>query len=178
MRHKLFTSLLVLLTLGLTGCRDEATLPVEAGTGAEHKLTPPKQRLIPTVDVTHAVGWHQGTDPRAASVFAVKAFANGLDHPRWLYVLPNSDVLVAETSAPPQPAQTGFTAWVMGLIMTWVGADVPSANRITLLRDADGDGVAETRPAFLTGLNSPFGMALIGNDFYVANTDEIGRAHV
>src|SRR5262249_42962872 len=97
------------------------------------------------------------------------------DHPRWLYVLPNGDVLVAETSAPPQPAQTGFTAWVMGLIMTWVGADVPSANRITLLRDADGDGVAETRSAFLTGLNSPFGMALIGNDFYVANTDAILR---
>jgi len=175
MRHKLLASLLVLLTLGLTGCRDEATLPVEAGTGADPKLPPPKQRLIPTVDVAHAVGWPQGATPRAASGFAVKAFANGLDHPRWLYVLPNGDVLVAETSAPPQPAQTGFTAWVMGLIMTWVGADVPSANRITLLRDADGDGVAETRSAFLTGLNSPFGMALIGNDFYVANTDAVLR---
>ena len=175
MRHNLLASLLVLLTLGLTGCRDEATLPVEAGTGADPKLPPPKQRLIPTVDVAHAVGWPQGATPRAASGFAVKAFANGLDHPRWLYVLPNGDVLVAETSAPPQPAQTGFTAWVMGLIMTWVGADVPSANRITLLRDADGDGVAETRSAFLTGLNSPFGMALIGNDFYVANTDAVLR---
>jgi glucose/arabinose dehydrogenase len=168
-------SLLVLLTLGLSGCRDEATLPVEAGTGPDPKLPPPKQRLIPTVDVAHAVGWPEGATPRAASGFAVKAFADGLDHPRWLYVLPNGDVLVAETSGPPQPAQTGFTAWVMGLIMTWVGANVPSANRITLLRDADGDGVAETRSVFLTGLNSPFGMALIGNDFYVANTDAVLR---
>jgi glucose/arabinose dehydrogenase len=145
MRHKLLASLLVLLALGLTGCRDEATLPVEAGTGADPKLPQPKQRLIPTVDVAHAVGWPQGATPRAASGFAVKAFASGLDHPRWLYVLPDGDVLVAETSAPPQPGQTGLTAWVMELIMTWVGANVPSANRITLLRDADGDGVAETR---------------------------------
>lgn len=175
MRHKLLASLLVLLALGLTGCRDEATLPVEAGTGADPKLPQPKQRLIPTVDVAHAVGWPQGATPRAASGFAVKAFASGLDHPRWLYVLPDGDVLVAETSAPPQPGQTGLTAWVMELIMTWVGANVPSANRITLLRDADGDGVAETRSTFLTGLNSPFGMALIGNDFYVANTDAVLR---
>ena len=175
MRHKLLASLLVLLALGLTGCRDEATLPVEAGTGADPKLPQPKQRLIPTVDVAHAVGWPQGATPRAASGFAAKAFASGLDHPRWLYVLPDGDVLVAETSAPPQPGQTGLTAWVMELIMTWVGANVPSANRITLLRDADGDGVAETRSTFLTGLNSPFGMALIGNDFYVANTDAVLR---
>ena len=175
MRHKLLASLLLLLALGLTGCRDEATLPVEAGTGADPKLPQPKQRLIPTVDVAHAVGWPQGATPRAASGFAVKAFASGLDHPRWLYVLPDGDVLVAETSAPPQPGQTGLTAWVMELIMTWVGANVPSANRITLLRDADGDGVAETRSTFLTGLNSPFGMALIGNDFYVANTDAVLR---
>src|SRR5262245_1290269 len=178
MRHKLLAPVLVLLTLGLPGCRDEATLPVEAGTGPNPKFPPPRLRLVRPVDVAHEVGWPRGGAPRAASGFAVKAFANGLDHPRWLYVLPNGDVRVAETSAPPQPGQTGLTAWVMGLIMTWVGADVPSANRITLLRDADGDGGAETRPAFLTGLNSPFGMALIGNDFYVANTDEIGRAHV
>jgi glucose/arabinose dehydrogenase len=176
MRKSLATSLIiVLLTLNLAGCRDEATLPVEAGTGPDPKLPPPKQRLIPTVDVAHAVGWPQAATPRAASGFAVKAFARDLAHPRWLYVLPNGDVLVAETSAPLQPGQIGFTAWVMKLIMTWVGAAVPSANRITLLRDADGDGVAETRSAFLTGLNSPFGMALIGGDFYVANTDAVLR---
>jgi glucose/arabinose dehydrogenase len=84
-------------------------------------------------------------------------------------------VLAAETSAPPQPGQTGVMAWVMKLVMKWVGADVPTANRITLLRDGDGGGVAETRSAFLTGLNSPFGMALIGGDFYVANTDAVLR---
>jgi glucose/arabinose dehydrogenase len=176
MHYGLRASLLViLLTLNVAGCRDEATLPVEAGTGSDPKLLPPKQRLIPTVDVAHAIGWPEGATPRAASGFAVKAFARDLAHPRWLYLLPNGDVLVAETSAPPQPAQTGLMAWVMKLVMKWVGADVPSANCITLVRDADGDGVAETRSAFLTGLDSPFGMALIGNDFYVANTDAVLR---
>jgi glucose/arabinose dehydrogenase len=175
MRKSLVTSLLILLTLSLGGCRDEATLTVEAGTGPDPKLPPPKQRPIPTVDVAHAVGWAEETIPRAASGLAVKAFASGLDHPRWLYVLPNGDVLVAETNAPPRPAQTGLMAWVMKLVMKRVGADVPSANRITLLRDADGDGVAETKSAFLTGLNSPFGMALIDSDFYVANTDAVLR---
>ena len=171
MRHGLVTSILaIFLALGLAGCRDEATLPVEAGTGPDPKLPPPKQRLIPTVDVAHAIGWPAGATPHAAPGFEVKAFARDLAHPRWLYVLPNGDVLVAETSAPPQPGQTGVAAWVMKLVMKWVGANVPSANRITLLRDTDGDGVAETRSAFLTGLNSPFGMALIGSDFYVANT--------
>src|SRR5262245_44177586 len=124
MRHKLLAPVLVLLTLGLPGCRDEATLPVEAGTGPNPTLPPPRQRLIPTVDVAHAVGWAQRAAPRAASGFAVKAFANGLEHPRWLYVLPNGDVLVAETSAPPQPGQSGLTAWIMELVMTWVGANV------------------------------------------------------
>jgi glucose/arabinose dehydrogenase len=176
MRHGLMTSMLVIfLALGLAGCRDEATLPVEAGTGSDPKLPPPKQRLIPTVDVAHAIGWPEGATPRAASGFKVKAFARDLAHPRWLYVLPNGDVLAAETSAPPQPGQTGVMAWVMKLVMKWVGADVPTANRITLLRDGDGDGVAETRSTFLTGLNSPFGMALIGGDFYVANTDAVLR---
>ena len=106
----------------------------------------------------------------------MNAFATGLDHPRWLFVLPNGDVLVAETAAPPQPEATrGLMGWAMKMGMRWAGADVPSANRITLLRDADGDGVAETRSAFLTGLNSPVGMALVGNDFYVANTDWVMR---
>ena len=176
MRSMLAKSLLIaLFMLSLAGCRDEATVSVEAGTGPDPKLPPPKQRLIPTVDLAHAVGWPPGAKPEAAAGLAVKAFAQGLDHPRWLYVLPNGDVLVAETSAPPQPEQTGFMAWAMTLAMGWAGANVPSANRITLLRDADGDGVAETKQAFLTGLNSPFGMALIGSDFYVANTDAVLR---
>ena len=100
---------------------------------------------------------------------------SGLDHPRWLYVLPNGDVLVAETNTPPQPEQTGLMAWIMKTVMGWAGAGVPSPNRITLLRDVDGDGVAETKSTFLSGLNSPFGMALVGDDLYVADTDAVLR---
>jgi glucose/arabinose dehydrogenase len=104
----------------------------------------------------------------------VQALATGLDHPRWLHVLPNGDVLVAETNAPPRPEDVqGFKAWVAGKIMARAGAKTPSANRITLLRDADGDGRAELRETFADGLNSPFGMALVGDRFYVANTDAV-----
>jgi glucose/arabinose dehydrogenase len=106
----------------------------------------------------------------------VAAFATDLDHPRWLYVLPNGDVLVAETNAPPKPEDgKGIKGWVMGLVMKRAGAHVPSANRITLLRDTDGDGVAEMRSVMLEGLNSPFGMALVGSDLYVANSDAVMR---
>ncbi len=106
----------------------------------------------------------------------MNAFASGLDHPRWLYVLPNGDVLVAETNAPPRPEDnTGIKGWFFARYQKKAGGAVPSANRITLLRDADGDGVAETRTAFLSGLNSPFGMALVGSSLYVANTDAIVR---
>ena len=132
--------------------------------------------LIPTVHVAAAVGWPQGTQPQAGPGMTVNAFASGLDHPRWLYVLPNGDVLVAETNAPPQPADsTGIKNRVMRLFMKKAGAATPSANRITLLRDTDGDGVADLRSAFLEGLNSPFGMALVGSDFYVADTDAVLR---
>jgi len=167
---------LFLLCVALSGCGDEATLPVEAGTGPNPELPQPVQTFLPTVVLAHAKGWPEGVKPRPAAGLAVNAFATGLDHPRWLSVLPNGDVLVAETSAPPQPHLTrGLMGWAMKMGMRWAGADVPSANRITLLRDADGDGVAETRSAFLTGLNSPVGMALVGNDFYVANTDGVVR---
>jgi glucose/arabinose dehydrogenase len=163
------------LTFGLYGCRDAASLPVEAGTGPDPKLPPPRQRLIPTVVVAHAVGWPEGGKPKAAVGLKVERFAEGLDHPRWLYVLPNGDVLVAETNTPPQPEQTGLSAWITKAVMRWAGAGVPSPNRITLLRDADGDGVAETKSTLLSGLNSPFGMALVGNVLYVANTDAVVR---
>lgn len=114
----------------------------------------------------------------AATGTQVTAFADGLDHPRWLYVLPNGDVLVAETNAPPKPEDgKGIRGWVMGKAMKRAGAAVPSPNRITLLRDADHDGVAEMRSTFIEGLNSPFGMALVGKDFYVADTDRLLRFH-
>jgi len=114
--------------------------------------------------------------PQSAPGTQVVAFARGLDHPRWLYVLPNGDVLVAESNAPPKPEDgKGIKGWLMGLVMKWAGAGVPSANRITLLRDSDGDGMADVRSVLLDGLNSPIGMALVGNDLYIANSDAIVR---
>jgi glucose/arabinose dehydrogenase len=166
---------IALLLLGVAGCGDEATLPVQAGTGPDPELPAPIQTFLPTVVLARAVGWPGGAKPKAAPGLSVNAFATGLDHPRWLYVLPNGDVLVAETNAPPQPEIRGLPAWFMKIGMWWAGAGVPSANRITLLRDADGDGTAEIRSTFLENLNSPFGMALVGNDFYVANTDSVMR---
>jgi glucose/arabinose dehydrogenase len=165
-----------LLCLPLAGCGEEATLPVSAGTGPNPKLPPPVQTTLPTVVIAEATGWPDGQAPQAADGLAVNAFATGLDHPRMLYVLPNGDVLAAESAAPPQPGMTdGITGYLMKLGMWWAGAGGESPNRITLLRDGDGDGVAETRTTFLKGLNSPYGMALVGDSFYVANTDGIVR---
>jgi glucose/arabinose dehydrogenase len=159
---------------GLAGCASSAKLPVSAGTGPDPTLPPPEKALIPVVHVVKATGWPEGAKPVAAEGTAVAAFARDLDHPRWLHVLPNGDVLVAETNAPPRPKDNkGIKGFFFNLFQKKAGGAVPSANRITLLRDADGDGVAETKSAFLTGLNSPFGMALVGNDLYVANSDAI-----
>lgn len=165
-----------LATVSMAGCADVARLPLSAGTGPDPVLPPPRESLIPTVNIAPAKGWPAGAKPVAAEGMAVAAFADGLDHPRWLYVLPNGDVLVAETNAPPRPeVAKGIRGWIMKKVMARAGAGVPSANRITLLRDTDSDGVADFRTAFLEGLNSPFGMALVGNDFYVANTDALLR---
>lgn len=164
------------LVLSLSACAETARLPLEAGVGPHPKLPPPARTLIPTVHIAPATGWPQGAKPVAAEGTAVNTFADGLEHPRWLYVLPNGDVLVAETAAPPRPAEgKGIKGWFMQRALKEAGSAVPSANRITLLRDADGDGVAESRSVFLEGLNSPFGMTLVGNEFYVANTDAVIR---
>lgn len=139
-------------------------------------LLPPQQALIPTVNIAPAKGWPQGAKPQPAQGTQVHEFAGGLDHPRWLYVLPNGDVLVAETNAPSKSeGNKSIKGWMMGLVMKKAGAGTPSANRITLLRDTDGDGKADFRSVLLDGLNSPFGMTLVGNDFYVANTDAVLR---
>lgn len=160
----------------LAGCGDVARLTVADGTGPQPALPAPTPTLIPTVHIAPATGWPVGKTPVAAPGLHITAFARGLDHPRWLTVLPNGDVLVAETNAPARPDDSsGFKGWVAGLVMKRAGAAVPSANRITLLRDADGDGVAELRSVLLDGLNSPFGMALVGNDLYVADTDALLR---
>jgi glucose/arabinose dehydrogenase len=135
---------------------------------------PAKKKLIPTVQVAEARGWDAGGKPVAATGLAVAAFATGLSHPRWLYVLPNGDVLVAETNAPRRPKDArGLKGAVMRSVMGKAGAGTPSANRITLLRDADRDGRAETTHVFASQLNSPFGMALVGSTLYVANTDAV-----
>jgi glucose/arabinose dehydrogenase len=164
------------LTAALAACGGTAKLPFSASTGPDPQLPQPERSLIPTVQIAPARGWSEGRKPTVAQGLAVSAFAAGLDHPRWLYVLPNGDVLVAETNAPPKPEDAkGIKGKAMKLIMKKAGAGVPSANRITLLRDADGDGVPETRSVFLEGLNSPFGMALVGRDLYVANSDAVVR---
>jgi glucose/arabinose dehydrogenase len=157
-------------------CGPSARLPLEAGFGPTPVLPEPTTALIPTVHVASAKGWAAGQHPIAAPGLRVAAFATGLDHPRWLHVLPNGDVLVAETNAPPRPDDgKGIKAKFMKIFAKKAGAGVPSANRITLLRDTDGDGVAETRSVFLQGLHSPFGMALVGDVLYVANTDAVVR---
>jgi glucose/arabinose dehydrogenase len=163
----------VATALGLAACGTPSPGP-DPGVGPSPQLPPPSSALVPTVNVADAVGWPAGATPKAAPGLAVKAFASELDHPRWLYVLPNGDVLVAETNAPPKPDDgKGIKGFFMKLFMKKAGSTTPSANRITLLRDANGDGVAETRNAFMTGLNSPFGMALVGDTLYIANTDAV-----
>jgi glucose/arabinose dehydrogenase len=139
-------------------------------------LPPPQKSLLPTINIAPAKGWPAGAKPVAAKGTAVAAFATALDHPRWIYILPNGDVLVAETNAPPKPDDNkGIRGMVQKQAMKRAGAGTPSANRITLLRDTNGDGVVDVRSVFLQGLNSPFGMALVGNDFYVADSDAILR---
>lgn len=169
-------AIVLALATGLGGCGETARLQVDEGFGPSPKLPEPNKTLMPTVNVAPAVGWPQGAKPVAAPGTQVVAFADNLDHPRWLHVLPNGDVLVAETDAPPKPDdEKGIKGWVMKKVMKRAGSGVPSPNRITLLRDADHDGVAEMRTVFIEGLNSPFGMTLVGNDFYVADTDRLLR---
>jgi glucose/arabinose dehydrogenase len=153
-----------------------ANLPFTAGVGPDPKLPDGRKELLPTIHIAPARGWPKDGAPKAAAGLRVNAFATGLDHPRWIHVLPNGDVLVAETNAPERPDDAqGIKGWIYSTVQGWAGAGVPSANRITLLRDADGDGAAEVKTAFITGLNSPFGMALVGQDLYVANTDAVLR---
>ena len=166
----------VVLTLALAACGGADDLPFAAGVGPEPALPEPRQGLLPTVAVARAEGWAAGETPVPAPGLAVAAFAQELDHPRWLHVLPNGDVLVAETNRQPAPAR-GLGSWVETRIMRVAGAEAgaPSADRISPLRNADGDGIAETRSVLLDGLTSPYGMALVGEALYVADTDALLR---
>lgn len=170
MRIATFASVSTIILLG--ACTSNARLPVSAGTGPNPELPAPTNSLLPLVNVATATGWKEGAKPIVADGLQVNAFAQGLDHPRWLYVLPNGDVLVAETNAQ-EKKPSGIYGRIQKSVMTRAGATVPSADRISLLRDADGDGVAETHRVFLEELTSPFGMALVGNRLYVANTDAV-----
>jgi glucose/arabinose dehydrogenase len=167
---------LVLAIAALSACTGVAKLPLQATVGPDPALPPPQRSLIPTVNVADATAWQPNERPVAAPGLAVAKFADGLQHPRWLYVLPNGDVLVAETDAPPKPEDgTGLRGFLMKQFMKKAGSGRPSANRITLLRDTNGDGTADTRTTFVDGLNSPFGMVLVGDSFFVAATDALLR---
>ncbi|MBY4899072.1 sorbosone dehydrogenase family protein [Cupriavidus sp. AU9028] len=182
MRRLSLIGIVAIAVLAAGGCiflgiSEKATLSVAQGTGPAPTLPEPNKTLLPTVNIAPAVGWPEGTTPTPANGLAVTSFAAGLDHPRWLYVLPNGDVLVAESNAPPKPEGSGggLKGWITGIVMKRAGARTPSANRITLLRDTNGDGVADHRSVFLENLYSPFGMTLVGNDFYVANANALMR---
>ncbi|MCB5184571.1 sorbosone dehydrogenase family protein [Methylobacillus gramineus] len=163
-----------MLAISLSACGDVAKLPVSSGMGPKPELPEPRSTLIPTVHIAEAIGWSDNATPHSAEGTAVTVFARELDHPRWLYQLPNGDVLVAESNSPPK-GESGFSlrGWFAGKFMKKAGAGTESANRITLLRDTDGDGIADQRSIFLKDLHSPFGMTLIGNTFYVANADAV-----
>lgn len=176
-RHLAINLIAFSIVLSFAGCSDpKDTETAEQSYGATPTLPPPQRSWLPTVNIATATGWPKDAKPKAASGMAVNAFATGLDHPRTVYVLPNGDVLVAESNAPPKPDDgKGVKGFIMKQVQSWAGAGVQSANRITILRDADGDGVAETRSVFLRDLNSPFGMVLVGDDLFVAESDAVRK---
>jgi glucose/arabinose dehydrogenase len=173
-----YLPLLLTGSLALSGCGATARLPLDAGVGPNPQIPMPAKSLIPTLNIAPAKGWGDGDKPVPAPGLSVTAFATGLDHPRWLYVLPNGDVLVAETNAPPKPEDAkGIRGWAQKKVMKRAGSITPSANRITLLRAAKGADVAAQRFVFITKLNSPYGMALVGDQLYVADSDAVLRFH-
>jgi glucose/arabinose dehydrogenase len=175
-RDLLARAALIVAVVAAAGCGGKARLPIADGTGPRPALPPPDKSLIPVINVVTAKGWPADGKPISAPGTTVAAFARDLDHPRWVYTLPNNDVLVAETNAPTRPEDgKGIKGWFFKRYQKKAGGAVPSANRIVLLRDGDNDGVAETRTIFLEGLQSPFGMALVGDTLYVANTDALVR---
>ncbi|WP_425500188.1 PQQ-dependent sugar dehydrogenase [Parasphingorhabdus halotolerans] len=172
-RNLLILALVIAIGAGFYLMRgDTARLPLEATTGVEPNLTNVRKENFPTINVAEAEPWNEGEGPVAADGYVVERFAEGLDHPRSMFRLPNGDILVAETNSPPR-TMGGIEGWIMRNLMSKAGAGTPSANRITLLRDSDKDGKIDEQFAFMEGLNSPFGMALIDDLLYVANTNEI-----
>src|SRR4051812_24368352 len=176
MRTSLFRLSTIVVAATTAGCGVRARVPVSAEMGAHPLIPRPSTSLIPVMKVVKAEGWPGDETPVAANGLTVRAFARGLNHPRWLYVLPNGDVLVAETNAPKRPDDSrGIKGFFFRFFQARAGGAVPSANSIVLLRDTNGDGIADTRSVFLGGLHSPFGMTLVGDELYVANSDGIVR---
>jgi glucose/arabinose dehydrogenase len=168
--------LAVAAALTLAGCMSKGSPEPLAAFGPDPQLPSPQSALIPMLGTPKAVGWPAGAAPTAPSGFTVTRFAEGLDHPRWVYVLPNGDVLAAESASEPSKADktnTGVRAWFQKIIMRRVGSQKPSPNKIILLRDINGDGVAELRQTFAQGLTRPYGMTLVGNTLYVANDNGV-----
>ena len=158
----------------LSACGQSSDRPVELAIGPNPPLPAPNKTLFPTVNVADAAGWPAGKMPTAAAGLQVNEYAGGLDHPRWLHVLPNGDVLVAETDNPGTDKTGGsIRGAIQGMLMKKAGSGKGSANRISLLRDADGDGVADVKTALLTGLFPPFGMAFANGELFVANADGV-----
>ncbi|MFS2152678.1 PQQ-dependent sugar dehydrogenase [Rhizobium sp. Rhizsp42] len=178
-RYRIFTAGLFASAglLALAGCSDSEPEPTEIGPSP--KLPAQAEYFVPPMNVAKVVGWKDGETPKAAAGLKVQALATGLSHPRSVYTLPNGDILAVESTAPKGEPITRpkdlIVGWVQSLATGGGGGGGEASNRITLLRDADGDGVAETREVFLDHLSSPFGVALVGGDLYVANTDAIVR---
>jgi glucose/arabinose dehydrogenase len=176
--NRQWLSIALAAAVATAACSNTSGFDQVQGYGPTPTLPEPDTSLIPTIEVVTAVGWAEGQQPTPAPGTLVTAFAKGLDHPRWLHVLPNGDVLVAETNAPVRPdAGKGVKGWFFKRYQKKAGGAVPSANRITLLRDADGDGTAELSVPFMTGLNSPFGMALVGQTLFIANSDAVVKVN-
>ncbi len=177
LKYVLLALLLILIVGGITlyimSRPDVARFSVAETSGRVPVMGAQDAQTIPTINVPEATSWPAGQAPRAAAGLTVQRFAEGLDHPRTILVLPNGDVLTAESQSPPRK-DGGIEGAVMKNLMGKGGTGRrPSANRITLLRDTDGDGKAEIKTAYITGLNSPYGMALVGDTLYVANTDAL-----
>jgi glucose/arabinose dehydrogenase len=175
-RRSIGLSLVGVSMLALGGCGGDDPDP-NSEIGPNPTLPEQSQYLIPPMHIAPVVGWKKDETPTVAAGLKIQALASGLVHPRSVYVLPNGDVLAVESVAPPEASVTRPKDLIMGFVQSFsTGSAAPQAsNRITLLRDADGDGVAEVHDVFLDHLNSPFGVALVGNDLYVANTDAIMR---
>src|SRR4051812_40568009 len=164
------------LAIVAAACMSPGSSDPLAGYGPNPPLPKVQHALIPTTGVPEVVGWPAGAGPKAPAGFTVTRFAEGLDHPRWLLVLPNGDVLASESASEASKADKsnqGIKGFFQKMLMKKVGSERPSPNKIVLLRDADGDGVAETRNDFASGLTQPFGMTLVGTTLYVANSDGV-----